>query len=246
MTKSVVYLTPYNPDFSENYLAVRRKENRILTDEEVMLLPLTSSKNSNSKEWKLRASSSNCIVKYLKEKNKALKILDIGCGNGWFSNLMSQIPNCEVVAIDINTIELEQANTVFRSKNLQFVCGDIFTITSFENQFDCITLNGCVQYFPDFLLLIEKLKTFLKIYGEIHIIDSPFYDKEEVQNAKKRTMDYYSNLGFPEMSNYYFHHTLDLASDFKIKYKPNKTTLYKLFFNKSPFMWLCYKNSNPV
>lgn len=237
----VVYLTEEKDIFSDMYIEIRTKENRVLSDLEVEKLPFTANSNPNHKEWKIRKHSSAKLINYLKSKQEPLHILDLGCGNGWFTYALSQIVHSNVIGLDINSVELEQANRVFKSDNLQFYYGDIFKINQFEKKFNIITINACVQYFPDFKLIIEKLKTFLAAKGEIHILDSPFYKNEEITNAKERTNRYYLKLGNPEMSNFYFHHSKDVLSEFKVKYQPTKNKFYK-FFNRhnSPFMWLCY------
>lgn len=237
----IIYLTQKKDDFSDSYIEVRTKENRVLTDEEVGKLPYTTTNNPNHKEWKIRKKSSEKVFNFLKKKNKPLHILDIGCGNGWFTNLLSKIENSKVSGIDINPIELEQADRVFKKENLQFYYGDIFQIKEFEKQFNVITLNACVQYFPNFKLLLDKLKSFLTPGGEIHIIDSPFYKNEEISDAKERTNKYYQALGQPEMSNFYFHHSIDSIVDFKIRHQPSNNYINKLLNrNSSPFMWLSY------
>lgn len=237
----ILYLTHKNDNFSDVYIEVRTKENRVLTDAEVEKLPYTTTHNPNHKEWKIRKKSSEKIYKFLKKKNKPLHILNIGCGNGWFSNILSTIENTKVIGLDINCIELEQADRVFKKENLQFCYGDIFQIKEFEKQFNIITLNACVQYFPNFKLLLDKLKSYLTLGGEIHIIDSPFYKSEEISNAKERTTKYYQALGHPEMSNFYFHHSIDSIVGFKVRYQPYNNFMLK-FINKnsSPFMWLSY------
>jgi ubiquinone/menaquinone biosynthesis C-methylase UbiE len=234
-------LTKKASDFSDKYIEIRTKEKRILTDLEVEKLPLVTDSNPNHKEWKIRKQTSDKIINYLKSKKKSLYILDLGCGNGWFSNVLSQIESSKVIGLDINSVELEQAYRVFKKENLQFYYGDIFKITQFEKQFNIITLNACVQYFPDFELLINKLKTCLAPKGEIHILDSPFYKNEAINNAKKRTYNYYKALGYPEMVNFYFHHSIDLISYFKIQYQPSQNWIVKIINrDDSPFMWVNY------
>ncbi len=236
------YLTEEQTIFSDVYLAIREKENRILSDIEVLKLPLTSSKNNNSLEWKLRQKSANRFITYLKNKSEGLLILDIGCGNGWFSNLISDfsIKN-QIIGLDINKEELEQATRVFNKENLQFVYGDIFDLKNiFFNKFDIICLNASIQYFSDFNKLITLLKQFLKINGEIHIIDSPFYEEKEIKKAKLRTELYYTNLGFLEMKKNYFHHKKTDIKDFIILYKPKGYIIRKISKKDTPFMWLKY------
>lgn len=239
---NIVILTEIKNEFSDEYLAIRKKENRILTDDEVKILPLTTLLNPNAKEWKVRQKTTNRFIKYLQNNTKKLTILDIGCGNGWFSNKMSELEH-NVIALDINIQELEQANRVFKNDHLQFVYGVISqTNLPFQNKFDCITLNASIQYFSDFEKLINTLKLFLKPNGEIHILDSPFYDISKIENAKKRTLDYYTKMSFPEMAKYYYHHSKEKIKDFEILYQPKQSILNKILRrNDSPFMWLCYK-----
>lgn len=236
----LLYLTKKKMFFSNIYTSVRNKEGRILRDKEVSKLPFVSLNTPHTYEWKLRQKSTKRITDYLYLKNTKLNILDVGCGNGWFSNAMAVISdNHYITGLDVNIEELKQATRVFKNNNLQFVYGDIFKISGFEQKYDIITLNACVQYFPDFKTLIKTLKSFLKTYGEIHIIDSPFYKSEEIIKAKKRTKIYYKNLGYPEMAKNYFHHKIEDLQDFNILYQPQKSFINKILRKKdSPFMWL--------
>lgn len=238
-------ITKINTDFSKVYIALRKKENRVLNDVELKKLPFVSKENSNYNEWKVRQKTNQRFIKYLENKKASLTILDIGCGNGWFTNKMAIIGN-KVVGLDVNLEELEQARRVFTSKNLQFVYATIFKENlPFTNTFDVITLNACVQYFENFELLITTLKQFLKPTGEIHILDSPFYDASEVMNAKQRTMAYYTKIGFPEMAKFYFHHAKEKIKDFEVLYQPKPTLLNKFFGKKdTPFMWLKYSHND--
>lgn len=237
---NVNYLTEEKPEVSKTYLLVREKENRILEDSEIIKLP-----NVNFNEWPIRKKSAHRFLKYLKTKGNSLNILDLGCGNGWFSNQIASVSeNNSVIGLDINSHELEQAARVFKRENLKFVYADIFQLQNeFKSTFDIITLNGVIQYFPDFNLLIKTLDTFLKSEGEIHIIDSPFYAENEIENAQKRTEVYYNNLGFPEMANSYYHHSKKHIEDFKILYKPKKSILKRFYTKDSPFYWLFFKKS---
>lgn len=234
ISNKINILTPIENTFSDKYLEVRKKENRVLTNEEVLQLPYLESKNKNSKEWKARVSSTKRIISYLLNQKKPLDILDIGCGNGWFTNRLAQIKNTLVTGIDINIEELEQANKIFQKENLEFVYGNIFELQLiYTNKFDIITLNASVQYFENLEKLLFLLKSFLKENGEIHIIDSPFYPKKDIENAKKRTINYYSKQGFQEMANYYFHHSMEDLSSYKILYKPS---IIDKFLSKNPFL----------
>jgi len=236
----VYIITPNKGLFSEEYIAVREKENRVLTDVEVQKLPHVLESNFYYKEWKQREDTSTRFLEYIKSKNKELTILDIGCGNGWFSHKISEIKKTTVIGLDINEIELEQACRIFQKENLSFVyCNLLEGNIYFENKLDIIILNASVQYFEEFDLLIEILKKMLKQKGEIHILDSPFYDDSEINSAKKRTLNYYTKIGFPKMADFYFHHSKKKVKNFEVRYKPRRSIINKLLnIQKSTFMWL--------
>ncbi|WP_299438747.1 methyltransferase domain-containing protein [uncultured Aquimarina sp.] len=235
----VYFITGKKETFSSAYIQVRNKEERIYTDQIVKLLPEVSKDHRYYNEWKLRQKSTKRIVDYLTNKNKPLKILDLGCGNGWFSNQLSKIPKSEIYAVDINQIELEQAARVFQVSNLKFIYADIFSSeTGVLHDFDIITVNSCIQYFKDLDTILDKLKNKLKLNGELHIIDSPFYKKTEIELARNRTKVYYKNLGVPQMINHYFHHEIEALDNFEIMYQPKKVIINKFLRRKdSPFMW---------
>lgn len=238
--QNVYYLTAENNTFSRLYLTVREKEQRVLTDAQVKKLP-----HLNFYEWRLRKKSTERFVNYIASKNTALTILDIGCGNGWFSNKIAKVSvENEIIGLDVNREELEQAAAVFKNKNLKFVYADIFNSSElFKAEFDVITLNGAIQYFADFRALMMVLKAFLKPEGEIHIIDSPFYNVWEIPKAKERTKAYYTKLGVPEMTAHYHHHDIALVKEFNILYNYKGNLIHKITGKKdSPFSWFYFVN----
>jgi ubiquinone/menaquinone biosynthesis C-methylase UbiE len=243
MSKQVIYLTKEIPFFSEKYIKVRALENRVLSDSQVKQLPFISKDHPHYNEWQLRQQSTQRFIKYLEQKKESLTLLDIGCGNGWFTHKMAAVNTQNIVdGLDINKLELEQAVRVFRQKNCTFYYGDLFKIDdAFNKKYDIITLNASVQYFKNFETLLAKLLTFLSPKGEIHILDSPFYKFQEIEAAKKRTQEYYKKMGIPEMSEFYFHHPIEVLKDFDILYTPKKSIFKKILKKQtSPFYWVRY------
>ena len=119
--------------------------------------------------------------------------------------------------------ELEQGARVFQQDNLQFAYGNIFDDIFPAGSFGVITINSCLQYFEDAPALLSRLMELLRDDGRIFIIDSPFYAPEQVADANKRSQEYYAQLGFPEMSANYFHHTKEELEGFDaaVVYDPN-------------------------
>ena len=156
---------------------------------------------------------------------------------------LSRNRKCKSTGIDINRIELMQAVTAFEKKeNLHFIYGDIRNAGLKSHAYDIIIFASSLQYFSSLLEIITKALLLLNEDGEIHIIDTPLYDKNEIDNAATRTKNYYISIGFEEMSNYYFHHTLaDLHQfNYKIIYNP-KNIFSKLKKINQPFHQIIIK-----
>ncbi|MEJ2194109.1 MAG: methyltransferase domain-containing protein [Ignavibacteriaceae bacterium] len=230
-------------EFESLYLKVRDKEKRIYSDTEVSNLPIVSATNQHFDEWELRKITTDRFVSYLHNIGGNINLLDIGCGSGWFSANIAQNKSINICALDINRSELEQAARVFNYSNLNFINGNIFENIFDENHFKLITLNSSLQYFDDLVALVHRLFYFLKEGGEIHILDTPFYNSTELAGARRRTIEYYRSLGFLEMVKYYFHHSYEEIEkfNFSILFNPNSlmTRIKKLLNNKvSPFPWI--------
>lgn len=228
--------------FEKVYLSLREKENRVYPDEIVKGLPEVSSHHALRKEWMIRKFTLQRLIPYLSKKNQP-KILELGCGNGWLSNHLATLPNSEVVGMDVNETELIQGSRVFtETKNLFFAYADILIASLPYSHFDYIILSGSIQYFRDIGILFAKLFALLADNGEIHIVDSPFYNEDDVSSAYKRSEEYFTSAGFPLMEQHYHHHTWQMLKPFhpKILYNP------AIFFNKmkqkvsvaSPFPWV--------
>ena len=216
-------------EFQKAYISLRKKEKR----DNLQL----------AHEWKLRKKSAEKIKKYISSKFPDGTILEIGCGNGWLCNYLSSETNL-IFGLDINLPELSQASEIFYKKNkIEFMLGDLFQIGFPKNSFDIILFASSIQYFQDFTRLINYCRDCLKIGGEIHIIDSNFYKKANLLSAQDRSREYYENMGYPEMSKYYYHHSEDEIQYFnpKIMYDPFSKfqRLINLIIKRDsiPFFW---------
>jgi len=243
----VTYLSHPLP-FDAAYLAARKKEQRIYLDQVVGQLPQVPKAHDQYSEWQMRKVSTDRTIAYLRKEFPSATILDLGAGNGWFSaHIAKALPLATVYAVDINADELEQAARVFSLKNVHWLYGDIFEELFASNTFDVVLVNSVLQYFDSPERLIKQLAKSTKKGGEIHIWDSPIYpDNAEASAAKKRTENYYEQLGVPAMLPYYHHHTAQQMnfmphsycySPSKLKQRLGKITRKAI----SPFPWIKYK-----
>ena len=191
-------------------MQLREKEGRVYSDKEVVTLPDLYETHPHYSEWRMRKQSCQKLISYLHKQQTPLKILEVGCGNGWLAHQLADVPRSKVIGTDINFTELQQAAKVFKElPNLHFIYTDIESGLFEERQFDIIVFAASIQYFSSLNKIIGESMRLLKPNGEIHIIDSHFYSLTELNAAKQRSLLYYQSAGFPELAEWYFHNSLD-------------------------------------
>jgi ubiquinone/menaquinone biosynthesis C-methylase UbiE len=227
-----------NNDFNTHYVTLREQEGRLVSDEELLLLPEVAAPHPYAKEWKIRAHSCRLLKTYLEKKNRPISMLETGCGNGWLSHRLSYIHGSEILGLDINRHELAQAKRVFsRRTNIKFCLGSLEDLLP-SFRFDVIVFAASIQYFPDFELTISLCLDLLKEGGEIHIIDSHFYGHEELASAKQRSRDYFLLQHQPLMEQFYFHHSFSVLRKFNHRVMYDPASLINKIKDQSPFYWI--------
>lgn len=220
------------------YIKVRDAEGWIVDDELLKLLPAPPVSDVHAFEWRIRHDRMRRFMRYLSKKfnGKPLRILDIGCGNGWMSHKLFMAGHI-LTCVDLNMTELQQAERVFgEHSRLQWMYANVLDDEIPNEPFHLILLAASCQYFPDLDMLTRRSKLMLVPGGEVHLLDSMFYSNSEVYAAKARTVDYYQQLGVPEMAKHYFHHTrAQVAAAGYRKHRP------MLFAFKKQLEWWIYR-----
>lgn len=219
-------------EFEQVYIKLRKSEGRLYSDAEVALLPEVAKGHTHFKEWKVRKDSLMRLLNYLSQSGSVKNILEIGCGNGWLCNRLAQ-SGFDVTGFDINQTELEQAKRVFPEIN--FFYKDIFNSRS-EEKFDVVLFAASLQYFRNVNeVILLSMKEFLNENGCVIIADTKFYTQTECLKAEKRSKLYFEENN-SEMSEYYFHHSLDGLNQFEVKVLKPENTFVKLISGfKNPF-----------
>ena len=88
-------------------------------------------------------------------------VLDIGCGQGFFSYLFSK-EGMKVYGIDISEVGIRTAESLYKRLDITFAVSDVKTAT-FAEQFDCVFVRSCSLYNSvDFPLRAEVTENFLR------------------------------------------------------------------------------------
>jgi ubiquinone/menaquinone biosynthesis C-methylase UbiE len=231
---------------SDLYLLVREKEGRLYPDDVVARLPEVPAGHALSNEWRARTASLDRLTRYIADWGRPIRLLELGCGNGWLSHRLSVLPGLQVWGLDRLGKELDQAARLFNGAHLVFLAADVFQPPFTDGTFDIIIVASVIQYFPDLPQLVRCLRQLLSERGELHILDSPLYDARDLAAARERTRAYYTALGVPEMAVNYFHHTFADLREFSPQWLHRPESIrarLSRFLHRvdSPFAWLCIR-----
>ncbi len=228
-------------EFEQAYRQVRLKEGWIMPDALVQQLPEVSRDHPLWKEWTLRKGSTGRLLHYLRTHPEKKRILEVGCGNGWLSNWMSTLPGVTVTGLDIHPGEIAQAKRVFGERaSLQFVQGELQALIDAGNRFDLVLFAASIQYFPVFSTIVGQALSCLLPGGELHIMDSPFYEASELEEARRRSQLYFERQDALSMIPFYHHHSFASLRPFRyrILYHPG-SVFNRLLPGRNPFYWIC-------
>jgi len=128
-------------------------------------------------EWNLYFA--NHIVRYkfvndlIKNDKKNLEVLDIACGVGYGSRLLSENKNCNITGVDISQKAIEIAQKEFANQNINFLIDDCNDLKNFDNKsFDFIVSFETLEHLKSYDNFIVKMYNLLKEKGTI-IISTP-------------------------------------------------------------------------
>jgi len=86
------------------------------------------------------------------EKAEIKTILEIGCGTGNFTSLLTaRFPGAKLLALDFSPEMIAKARHKMQGKTIEWVCaeGERFLQEAREKSFDLVTSNGALQWFSD-------------------------------------------------------------------------------------------------
>lgn len=228
-------------EFEAVYGAARQVEGRILSDEEVLRLPHGKGLKHEA-EWRVRALGRDRLVQALNTRGLGLRILEVGCGNGWLSAQLHRSGH-HVLGIDRFTSELRQAARVFAG-GPEFARADLSCEALPAAYFDAVVFAASIPYFNDLTATLDRARSLLRSGGESHVLDSMLYaDEHAASAARTRTTAYYQRLGLPEMAAHYQAHLLDDLLRFEgaqVLHGPDRPSLWSRLLGRtgSPFTYV--------
>ncbi len=151
------------------------------------------------------------------------KIIDIGCGPGNSTNVLKNLfPKAYILGIDNSKNMIENARENY--PDLEFkVCDAEKELGNFENDFDIVFSNACIQWIPNHSVLLENMFSLLK-KGGVMAIQTPMNYEEPIHKIIEETVTEASwqnkfitpRIFYNLKPEEYYDLLSDLASDFTL------------------------------
>lgn len=227
-------------DFEARYSHLRSKEGRPDDVEFVRRLPDVPVGYAGEPEWRMRRDTIGRFMRYIRRFKRPLSILDVGCGNGFFSNMLAERGH-KVIGMDVTLCELRTAAAAFGADNPRWCYADLLTDDLPFGPFELIIFNASLHYFGDVRPVLDRAFGLLTRTGEIHVMETPFYKDEAARDkARKATAAHFLNMDSPGMMGAYHFHSWDDLGNFRydVLKKPGGRIGRWLGRPGSPFYWI--------
>jgi ubiquinone/menaquinone biosynthesis C-methylase UbiE len=97
------------------------------------------------------------------------KILDIACGNGYGTYVLSNAVHQTVIGGDIDTITISECEQRFKKKNLKYQVLDATKLAFEDNTFDVVVSFETIEHTTQFNKVLSEFKRVTKAEGVIFI-----------------------------------------------------------------------------
>jgi carbamoyltransferase len=112
-----------------------------------------------------------CLHQHLR-RHRSLRVLDAGCGAGWFVNSCAHFYGHYVTGVDVNPVALRQGRSVARlmtgCERVQYIKTDLFDFTPPE-RFDVANSLGVLHHTPDCHAAICRILDWVAPSGYLHL-----------------------------------------------------------------------------
>lgn len=195
------------------------------------------------------------LADLIKEKT----VLDIACGEGYGSNILSKKAK-QIIAIDIDSTTIKKATIKYKKENILFKTGSVECIECEDNSIDIIICFETIEHVNDHDKVISEFKRVLKTdgilvistpdklnYGEKTNFGNSFHKKELYENEfKKLISENFKSFAFYKQRSFPCS-IIQLESSFEINefYHGNYTNIET---NESftPIYWLAIASDNSI
>ena len=190
--------------FIRDYESVRRSEGRGSSSSDYYrALPFKDLSGRFSSDWKIRGRSFKVLVNQVLTRlqsplERALRILDLGAGNGWLSNRLAAQGD-RVIAVDLLVNEQDGLGAwKYYEHSFTPVQAEFNHLPVMDRFADAVIFNASFHYSEDYTETLKEALRVLSLEGRIVIMDSPLYRRNSSgeEMVREREAQFLEKYGF--------------------------------------------------
>jgi len=234
--------------FIADYESVRRSEGRGSSFANYYrALPFKDLSGQHSTDWAVRARSFNVLVKNVLTRlqnplERSLKIIDVGAGNSWLSNRLSEQGD-RVLAVDLLVNEQDGLGAwKYYEHSFTPIQAEFNHLPVMDRFADALIFNASFHYSENYSETLREALRVISAKGLIVIMDSPVYRRGDSgeKMVAERQAQFKEKYGFAsdnlQSENYLTYARLDqLARELNLTWK-RITPFYGLRWFLRPLM----------
>ncbi len=147
-------------------------------------LPRCHPGHPHARDWRPKAADYQALVQKVirplsKRLGRALTVLDLGAGNGWLSNRLSEL-NHQVAAVDIR-VHRRTGLGVNGYYQQDFTClqADFDHLPLCDKAIDLVIFNDSIHYATDYATTLPEAIRVLQPAGRLVVMGSPMFNRRE-------------------------------------------------------------------
>lgn len=133
-------------------------------------------------------------------KNK--RVLDLGCGEGYGSNILSKYAN-EVVGVDIDESTIAHARAKYDDSKIKFIQGSVLEVPLGDHEFDIVVSFEVLEHIEEHDTYIAEIKRLLKPNG-VFFVSTPnklvYTDPNAINPFHKKELNWDEFVGLMSMN----------------------------------------------
>jgi SAM-dependent methyltransferase len=174
--------------FRDAYAEHRAREGRgPLASDQLLALPYLG-QGPLAREWAVRARSFDALVREVvmplaRRRAGALRVLDMGAGNGWLSARAVRMGH-SAIALDVRTDDVDGLGAAagfapFLPRMFARVAASFERLPLAARTVDLLVFNASLHYALDLGRVLAEAVRVVRPGGRIAVVDSPFYARAE-------------------------------------------------------------------
>lgn len=194
--------------FMREYQMVRAREGRGSSGAHFYLgLPYKDLTGRNTWQWKIRGRSFRFLAQKIlpvleQSYGRGIDILDLGAGNCWMSYRLA-LRGHRPVAVDLlsnhqDGLGAARHYLVYLPHRFPRLQAEMDRLPFDDGQFDVAIFNASFHYSEDYLRTLREALRCLRRPGQVLIMDSPFYERDESgrRMVEERHAEFQRKYGF--------------------------------------------------